>query len=242
MIILPHRRKAFRGGGAFDPTSITGCQLWLDASDSTTLFDATSGGSLPTDGGNVKRWEDKSGNARHATESTYPPIRKTAILNGLDAIRWNGTTSVIKSTLTNLSQPYTIFSVTKWDGTIPGDGYRFFYDSQGSSGRALLGVNLSDYYIDSGTQVMVDQPDTNTNAYAVCYNAGSSTFHVNGNPITMSSPGTKSSGTEFWIGHWWGGDNFTFKGDFGEILIYNSALGTSDREAVESYLMTKWGI
>jgi hypothetical protein len=27
-----------------------------------------------------------------------------------------------------------------------------------------------------------------------------------------------------------------------EIIVYNSALSTSDRQSVESYLSTKWGI
>jgi hypothetical protein len=31
-------------------------------------------------------------------------------------------------------------------------------------------------------------------------------------------------------------------GDIGEVIIYNVALSTGDREAVESYLMTKWAI
>ena len=53
------------------PAQIT-TALWLDAADSTTLFDATIGGSLVVDGGTVRRWEDKSGNARHATNSTGP--------------------------------------------------------------------------------------------------------------------------------------------------------------------------
>ena len=36
---LSHRRKAF--AGAFAPTDITGCDLWLDASDNSTVLDAT---------------------------------------------------------------------------------------------------------------------------------------------------------------------------------------------------------
>ena len=33
-----------------------------------------------------------------------------------------------------------------------------------------------------------------------------------------------------------------FDGDVGEIITYNVALSTADREAVEAYLMSKWGI
>ena len=44
-----------------------GLQLWLDASDATTLYGATTGGSLVASDGGVARWEDKSGNSRHYT-------------------------------------------------------------------------------------------------------------------------------------------------------------------------------
>jgi hypothetical protein len=72
------------------PTQISGLQLWLDASDSATLFDATSGGSLVAADGTVKRWEDKSGNNQHATEATNGPQRKTAIQGGKDVLRFDG--------------------------------------------------------------------------------------------------------------------------------------------------------
>jgi hypothetical protein len=31
-------------------------------------------------------------------------------------------------------------------------------------------------------------------------------------------------------------------GDIGEILVYDSALGATDRDAVEAYLADKWGL
>lgn len=43
---------------------------WIDFSDTATLFDATSGGSVVTNGVGIARAEDKSGNGRHFTQST----------------------------------------------------------------------------------------------------------------------------------------------------------------------------
>lgn len=78
----------------------SGLQLWLDASDANTLYDATTGGSLVAADGGVARWEDKSGNARHATQSTSGarPVRKTQIQNGLDVLRFDGTDDFLDST------------------------------------------------------------------------------------------------------------------------------------------------
>ena len=42
------------------PREIQGCQLALDASIPTSLYDATSGGSLVAADGVVRRWEDQS--------------------------------------------------------------------------------------------------------------------------------------------------------------------------------------
>jgi hypothetical protein len=86
-------RRAGTWPSAFGgPTSLAGLQLWLDASDASTLFDATTGGSLVTADGGVARWEDKSGNARHMTQGTSGsrPTRKTAIQNSLAVLRFDG--------------------------------------------------------------------------------------------------------------------------------------------------------
>jgi hypothetical protein len=43
---------------SFLPTQVSGCALWLDAADSS---------SMTLSGSNVTQWNDKSGNGRHAT-------------------------------------------------------------------------------------------------------------------------------------------------------------------------------
>jgi len=86
-------RRAGTWPSAFtSPTILAGLQLWLDASDASTLFDATSGGSLVAADGGVARWEDKSSNSRHATQATSGdrPLRKTAVQGGRDVLRFDG--------------------------------------------------------------------------------------------------------------------------------------------------------
>lgn len=48
----------------FTPTAFSGCTLWLDAADSS---------SISTTSGNVTQWRDKSGNANHTTAGTGQP-------------------------------------------------------------------------------------------------------------------------------------------------------------------------
>ena len=48
--------------GTFRPTSIAGCQLWLDGADASQVTYST--------GSNISQWKDKSGNANHGSQST----------------------------------------------------------------------------------------------------------------------------------------------------------------------------
>ena len=119
-------------------------QLWLDAADSATLFDATTGGSLVAADGGVARWEDKSGNARHATQGTSAnrPARKTAIQAGLDVLRFDGSNdslSIPSSTATfNFMHngDHTLFIVYK-AGTTANPNAIYFLIANGVSGDSI---------------------------------------------------------------------------------------------------------
>jgi hypothetical protein len=152
-----------------------GLQLWLDASEANTLYDATTGGSLVAADGAIARWEDKSGNARHATQSTQAnrPVRKTSQKNGLDTILFDGSNDSLSISGSNSSLKFlhstqnTVFIVVRcgtsanpnYRGTIfdstndlssPGPGVVLTYDDRASASRNdLLNFDLwnagSDY-------------------------------------------------------------------------------------------------
>lgn len=87
------------------PLTISGLQLWLDAADSSTFFDATAGGSLvTTDGAAVARWADKSGNNRHATQGTSNarPLLKTGAngINSKSVLSFDGSNDFLTSSVT----------------------------------------------------------------------------------------------------------------------------------------------
>lgn len=65
---------------------------WIDFSDTATLFDATSGGSVVTNGVGIARAEDKSGNGRHFTQSTSGsrPTYTGNVQNSLGIARFDG--------------------------------------------------------------------------------------------------------------------------------------------------------
>lgn len=135
------------------PSDIAGLQLWLDASSADTLYDATSGGSLVAADGGVARWEDKSGNGRHATQSTSGdrPLRKAAIQGGKDVLRFDGSNdslSIASSTATFKflhSADSTVFVVFK-SGTTANPGHSYYAVLYTSDSReSVVGFGFGTY-------------------------------------------------------------------------------------------------
>jgi hypothetical protein len=114
--------------------------IWLDASDASTLYDSTSGGSLVAADGTIARWEDKSGNSRHFTQATSGrrPLRKTAVQNARDIVRFDGSDDNMRL-LTGLSgmvqnvSGATVAAVISHRST-PTTSRVCFYASTGTSG------------------------------------------------------------------------------------------------------------
>lgn len=88
--------------------------LWLDSSRG--VFSA-SGESLAVDGETVEQWQDFSGNANHANQSTADsrPILKTNQLNGYPVLRFDGINDFLTVTHTDLLgiTTYTLFAVVR---------------------------------------------------------------------------------------------------------------------------------
>lgn len=227
---------------AVSPTSIAGLQLWLDASDASTLYDATSGGSLVAADGSVARWEDKSGNSYHATQSNAArqPQRKTSIQNGLDVLRLDQ--DALSLSLSLSANNWTFFVAAK-----PGSNTansRYYLDSQ--TGRlifAQLGNTSSNIGWYDGTWRTIAA--ATTAAQVLTYRLSSSengAIFRNGSSLGTAAYTQKAIGGGVHVlSDYDGGGGFA-DGDVYEMILYEGALSTGDREAVENYLMTKWGI
>lgn len=266
----------------FVPDDISGLQLWLDASDASTLYDATTGGALVAADGGVARWEDKSGNNRHATQGTAAnrPLRKTSQQNGLDTLSFDGSNDqlVIPSSKTyfrflhygaatafvvvrpgTTADPdaaYIIFETGNLSTSfsVPG-GYSMFYDDRVSGSR---NDNLRIFIAsgETGGSVTVEANDTvAANTYGVlsvvsdtlAATASRIFARTNGGSVhsTNTETGTADdvdAQNDLAIGARTSDLLFPLDGNIAEMIMYDSALSDTDRESVENYLMTKWGI
>ena len=251
-------RRGFFGGSQFSPSNIAGLSLWLDAT--TGLFDATSGGnSVTTDGGSVARWEDQSGNSRHITQATLAsqPILKTAIQNGKNIIRFDGTNDILRRSgaFVHAQGAATIFVVVSAN---TGVNDRFMNEGRTANTTSLympiISANATQfnvlYRLDNNTiplnNVNFGVAFNGTGFKLVCAVDSGTNFAGFINKVTTNnqnySRGTVTLDT-FAIGGWATTiERDFFPGDVAEVVIYNTALGTSDRQSVENYLYSKWGI
>jgi len=263
----------------FAPTAITGLQLWLDASDASTLYDATTGGSLVSANGAVARWEDKSGNSRHATQSTsgYRPLRKTAQQNGLAALEFSASSNqriAVSGSAASLNflhaSAYTIFCVVRAGlaaspnmlnpivstiSTFSGlPGMAIYHDDRSSIPRSsrighsvlnssdgILGWTSADNFFPAnafGVLTMTgDMTSATASVRATAYNTAGVSASA---PSTSGSASVASSQSDFTIGAL--SEQFWLTGQVAEIVVYNSALSSTDRNSVCAYLTSKWAV
>jgi hypothetical protein len=267
--------------GSVSPTQIAGLQLWLDGSDAATLYDATTGGSLVAADGAVARWEDKSGNGRHATQSTSGsrPTRKTAIQNSLGVVRFDGSNDAMSISGSTATFKFlhgttaTLLYVAKYGtssdpnaqyglvstGAASGNEIGFFHSYDDRAPSVNNSISSSAIRDASGNRAWLNRVnDTVTpNTFIACSEvidagaataANRSTVRINGgsaiqgNSLT-NSPSGNDSQFDLTIGVIVSSSPLAhMAGDIAEIIIYNSALSNTDRAAVESYLIAKWGV
>jgi hypothetical protein len=220
-------------GGGFSPLDVAGCTLWLDGADAATMYDATSGGSLSADGEEVARWEDKSGAAKHVTQATgaKQPLRDATGLNGLDSLRWPDTTNDLGLYSDSSLEADTIFVVATFPGSTFSSVYEGLFNSKttfiilGSSGRlewyppAVAGT-----FYTNGVASAAPLPALNSGAV-----------------ITRKTSSSQSL-TSIAVGHERVFPSRGWRGIIAEVIVYDTPLADGDREAVENYLGTKWGI
>lgn len=229
----------------FNPKSIAGLAFWLDASDSSTITTATG----------VSQWRDKSANAYAFTQSTgnNQPALTSAGQNGRNTITFDGSSDKLVSPAgLSLSSTHSVFVVVnprvrKIAPFLVGSVNTGLFYGDGSS--SFSGTKFAAYGV---SRAVYGGGTITTGVYqvftAVCSGAtlptdlsmwtngtgGAATTATAGTAPTASLSSPISVGA-FEASQYW-------DGAIGEIVVYSSALATSQRQAVERYLGKKWGI
>jgi hypothetical protein len=215
----------------FTPKSITGCRLWLDAADSSTIT---------VSGSNVTNVADKSGNGTvlsNATGFTYPNnsfngsypsflCSSGGIYQANNAARLGYNSAFAQTT------PFTVFFVSHQTQTSPG----YIMDSQSGSGRQYTyALDFSTPFGNSG----IDSASV-PSVVSQTWISGTSVLYINGTSSYSGSLGSFTTGGII-VGNRFSIDE-SWPGHICELIYFSGQLGTTQRQQVESYLAQKWGL
>lgn len=218
-------------GAAFTPASLSGLVGWWKADAISALNDNDP----------VTTWTDSSAAAHDLSTVTasFKPLYKTAILNGLPVVRFDGSNDRLTTASFTLNQPATYFAVVQyrvaWSANTP------IIDG--------LSAQFSQYLFRSSSTVMGLYAGTNgptvtttpqaAHVYSAVFNGASSLLRVDGGTDSTGNPSTGNAGG-LTVGATSNGVADFAAIDVGELLAYTGALSSSDRALVETYLKAKW--
>jgi sugar lactone lactonase YvrE len=235
------------------PTSISGCTLWLDASDSSTIT---------LNGANMTLWTDKSGNGKNMSPySTYSNATVSSnFQNGRNVLNFSGA-AVYQAPASSAVYPVDVYVVLALkDTTTHVDVFSVVTNSATDNFNALSFGEFTTsrwhngstgYWRTPNTVSMTNE--TSTSFLLMNWSISNNNFILRRNGVMLTQSAwysfTLTAGSIFQIGYRAAASVFIspgaaglFKGYIGEIVAFNSQLGNEQRQQLESYLSWKWNI
>lgn len=239
----------------FNPNSLKGCALWLDAGDSNAF--TFSGGST------ISQWKDKSSNNYVGTAAGTPSLVSTA-LNGKPAVTFNGTDQYFSfgdSLDLGSNRSLFIFAVYNHANSSTAGGIVAKARSTALLGRWGL------YRTTTNTTLLIDRTTVTTLTYADTgtdiritgagwQRDGNATLFSNA--VSQASVAASNTGSNFstadplFVGARGDGTGTVpltgsyFAGNISEIIVYlfetNLPMSNETRQQIEGYLAWKWNL
>ena len=239
-------------GGSSSPFDLTNLSIWFDASDDAAFV--FSSGNI------VSQWKDKSPNLLHTTfAGGTQPTRIINAASGLPVVTFPSTVMQHGSTDTMLfvspsnSRDTMWFSVVIFDATPTGNSWcgcgtgasaiNFYVDVQPqwsifTSGQMAVNVGSSYFHAPSITVGAL-------NLWAYLKQVDADIVRVNGTDVPTDTNSSTAGPmvsviSPFYVGVNYGGGG-GFNGKVAEIICINR-YNQAQRDSIETYLKTKWGI
>lgn len=217
---------------------------WYDATDATTITHS---------GGSVSKWSSKAGTG-HMLQGTSAkrPVTGSAMINGLNAIAFDGTDDALKTasnpfgasisnamligvfnigTITNS----TLFSLSgsstnRWQSHAPWSDGTLYFDCGGSSGSNRVSVASG---FSANQNKLLGYYCSTTDSVQQVWVGGA-------NLVSDASGHSVATAGGIALGHD-GGTTYD-NCRMGEVLIINGTVSATNREKLEGYLAKKWGM
>jgi hypothetical protein len=235
-----------------NPTSIPSCAMWLDGSDPAGT------GVAPANNSAISTWVDKSGNGCNATASSSKPTFLSNQYNGYGLINFGGGVFFSNATFNYNLPNRTLFIVCSSTAA----GYTGFLSFNNTAGTDYSASNTMNYAspgtnslqiaaglsaAGGGFNVFFGTGSTTQFAiYGDTFSGTTESYFMNGSNMGSTTTSTTfGASTSIYIGaRQLGGFTGTYSitGTISELIIYNYAITSSQRQQIEGYLAWKWGL
>ena len=226
---------------AFEPTDLSGCQLWLNA-NAGVFFDQ-AGTTPATDGAAVQRWEDQSGNAKHliSVGTSDNAILRSSVsdIKNQTAVEFGATVNGVLKASGNetlgITNDMTVFIVGQ--SSNPSGNENFF---------GSIGTAQGWYFYHSGTDYKMILRATGgwTTDYVILSGLTSDWFFSTGQRSGTTTSLARNGGAFINDSGSAGPISYinatlqlgSFDGQIAEVIVYDRALTSEERAQVVYYL------
>lgn len=228
---------------AFAPPQFGSCRLWLDAADPD---------ALTLSGNTITAWLDKSGNANNSGPqggSFRTPTRTVAGINGLDVVQFSTDLQLINTHDLFSGRSFAIYSVIRRTAGVTSGIVTAWLCGRtsntntncvcGFNGNSIIkfGFASNELNVAFPTYSATAEPPYLLGFY---YTPGTRQIWNNGTLIGSDTNSTNIiSVSNMQFGRFF---NTYWRGQLGEVLVYNGVLTTPERQEIEGYLAAKWGL
>ena len=238
-----------------DPTDITGCVVWQDAKDISTLWQNTAGTTpVASTGDSILRWDNKgSGNnlvnssgsdyLRYSSDyqsTGHPFVTADEATFGAQWLQWAAGLTV--------SQPFTLSGVFYFAGGGGNDAFVYGSSSAGDCNFQTQ-VSSSSVFVQGGSGsniISANAAQFSTKIRVLALLSGASTFIETWDGTTLRSASGTTGGeplsTAPYIGRTrFGTGSSNCTGGWGELVIHSGDItGGTDQDDLEAYYEARW--
>ena len=213
----------------FSPSELSNLSYWLDADDISTIT---------KDGSNkVSAWNDKSGNAKHATMATASRqptyVASDPVLNGKPSVKSSSSNGQIGLSIASAAKREK-FMVAYFNDGVDNNfgGYLSLFSGPGTDGQyRMMGQTAADY-LNTGRSFDA-KPQMNGHADSA------QVLPMPATVLRLSSSSTRTEATNLLFAH--NKNDRGWVGGIGEMIVLSSTATLEEAKKIEGYLAHKWG-
>lgn len=224
--------------------------LWTpNPADVAWWLDASVADSFTLDGSAVAQWRDRSGHDQHvARETNRPSYSANGAGTGYPGVVFDGVDDGLYASEHLINLTHSLFVVFKPAARDPETGGALVSQFNSMGGDAFSAMVVFDeeatpmLQLWSSSQIVLPDIGTDRQLMTSIGSASAWAGYSNGTLIDTGTLSSMTTGTTtVGLGDLGGTPMAFYAGAIAEILLYDSTLGTEERQTVEGYLAWKWG-